>query len=36
VWKRNPDSAPVEAATLAAWAVARNPEPEAAPFVVFA
>jgi hypothetical protein len=36
VWKRNPYSAPVEAATLAAWAVARNPEPEAAPFVVFA
>jgi hypothetical protein len=36
VWKRNPYSAPLEAATLAAWAVARNPEPEAAPFVVFA
>jgi hypothetical protein len=36
VWKRNPFSAPVEAATLAAWAVARNPEPEPAPFVVFA
>jgi hypothetical protein len=36
VWKRNPHSAPLEAATLAAWAVARNPEPEAAPFVVFA
>jgi hypothetical protein len=29
VWKRNPYSAPLEAATLAAWAVARNPEPEA-------
>jgi hypothetical protein len=36
VWKRNPHSAPLEAATLAAWAVARNPEPEQAPFVVFA
>jgi hypothetical protein len=36
VWKRNPYSAPLEAATLAAWAVARNPEPEPAPFVVFA
>lgn len=35
-WKRNPHSAPLEAATLAAWAVARNPEPEAAPFVMFA
>jgi hypothetical protein len=36
LWKRNPTSAPLEAATLAAWAVARNPVPEAAPFVVFA
>jgi hypothetical protein len=36
VWKRNPHSDPLEAATLAAWAVARNPEPEPAPFVMFA
>jgi hypothetical protein len=36
VWKRNPHSAPLEAMTLAAWAVARNPVPEEAPFVVFA
>jgi hypothetical protein len=36
LWKRNPHSAPLEAATLAAWAVARNPEPEPAPYVVFA
>jgi hypothetical protein len=36
LWKRNPHSDPLEAATLAAWAVARNPEPEPAPFVVFA
>jgi hypothetical protein len=36
VWKRNPFSAPLEAATLAAWAVARNPAPEPVPFVVFA
>lgn len=35
LWKRNPHSDPLEAATLAAWAVARNPAPEAAPFVVF-
>jgi hypothetical protein len=31
LWKRNPHSDPLEAATLAAWAVARNPEPEPAP-----
>jgi hypothetical protein len=36
VWKRNPHSAPLEAATLAAWAVARNPAPPEAPFVMFA
>ena len=36
VWKRNPYIAPLEAATLAAWAVARNPVPEPAPFVMFA
>jgi hypothetical protein len=36
VWKRNPWSAPLEAATLASWAVARNPVPEPAPFVMFA
>jgi hypothetical protein len=36
LWKRNPFSDPLEAATLAAWAVARNPEPEPVPFVVFA
>jgi hypothetical protein len=36
LWKRNPHSAPLEAATLAAWAVARNPAPLEAPFVVFA
>jgi hypothetical protein len=36
LWKRNPHSDPLEAATLAAWAVARNPEPEPAPYVVFA
>jgi hypothetical protein len=36
VWKRNPHSAPLEAATLASWAVARNPAPPEAPFVVFA
>ena len=36
VWKRNPHSAPLEAFSLAAWAVARNPVPEPAPFVMFA
>jgi hypothetical protein len=36
LWKRNPWSAPLEAATLAAWAVARNPEPEQQPFLAFA
>lgn len=36
LWKRNPWSAALEAATLAAWAVARNPVPEPAPYVVFA
>jgi len=36
LWKRNPFSDPLEAATLAAWAVARNPAPLEAPFVVFA
>jgi hypothetical protein len=36
VWKRNPTSAPIEAATLAAWALARNPPEPVQPFVVFA
>jgi hypothetical protein len=36
LWKRNAHSAPLEAGTLAAWAVARNPDPEEAPFTVFA
>jgi hypothetical protein len=36
LWKRNPHSDPLEAATLAAWAVARNPAPPESPFVVFA
>jgi len=36
VWKRNPHSAPLEAMTLAAWAVARNPAAPEQPFVIFA
>jgi hypothetical protein len=39
VWSRNRSTGDVsclEAATLAAWAVLRNPEPTPAPFVVFA
>lgn len=36
LWKRSPTSAPLEAATLAAWAVARNPAAPEVPFVVFA
>ena len=36
LWKRNPHSDPLEAATLAAWAAARNPAPAEAPFVMFA
>jgi hypothetical protein len=36
LWKRNPYSAPLEAASLAAWAVARNPAAPEAPYVVFA
>jgi hypothetical protein len=36
LWKRNPHSDPLEAASLAAWAAARNPAPVEAPFVVFA
>jgi hypothetical protein len=35
LWKRNPFSAPIEAMSLAAYAVARS-APEPAPFVVFA
>jgi hypothetical protein len=36
LWKRNPHSAPLEAMTLAAWAVARNPAAPEQPFVMFA